>query len=201
VDNPIFQNTTQAVHFSFLMEALEPGAESAMGKIIRRRLEELGLATGERSESTIDFGGLTALEVRGQAAMIRGAINHHLPGPEGWAIKSKYGLTKTIEKSGKPRVHVFSPERIDAMRKLSRLIAPRFSTVPSNAIIWLIAKSHGEIAPVRPTFRDIEEQAGGSKSELCRVYPQIKLTLTALENRGIDQLTPLFQQEGLVPNP
>lgn len=198
--NPIFQSTSQAIHFSFLIEAYEPGAESAMGKILRRHLEELGMSTGEREPSSIDFGGLSALEVRGQAAMIRSAINTNLTQQEAWAIKAKYCLTRTIDKYGHPRVYVFTPERIDAMRNIARHIAPLFSSVPAGAVIWLVAKACGEIEAVRPSFRDIEEQAGGSKSELCRVYPQVKKLLKGLEDAAIDRLTPLFQREGIVPD-
>lgn len=201
MNNPIFQNTSQAIHFSFLIEAYEPGSESATGKMMRRHMEEMGLATGEREESTIDFGGLTALEIRGQAAMIRSAVNSHLNQVEAWAIKAKFGTTKTVEKLGTPKAYVFSAERIDAMRNISRHIAPVFMhhSVSEKSVLWLVAKACGEIEAVRPTFRDIEELGHGSKSTLCRVYPQLKKMLKSLENRAIDQLTPLFIREGIVP--
>jgi hypothetical protein len=199
-NSPIFQSTSQAIHFSFLIEAYEPGAESAMGKILRRHLEETGQAMGEREPSSIDFDGLSAMEVRGQAAMIRSAINTHLTPCEAWAIKAKYGQTKTIERHGKPKSYIFTPERVDAMRNLARNLAPNYSSIPSNAVVWLVARACGELEHVRPTFRDIEEQAGGSKSELCRVFPQVKKSLRELENRSIDKLTPIFQREGIVPD-
>lgn len=199
--NPIFKSTSQAIHFSYLIEAYEIGSESTTGKMMRKHLEEMGLATGEREESTIDFGGLSALEIRGQAAMIRSSVSTNLKGAEGWAIKAKFGTTKTIERSGSPKSYVFAVERIDAMRKLANYLTPMFmqQSVSEQSILWLVARACGEVEAVRPTFRDIEELGFGSKSQLCRVYPQLKKMITGLETRAIDQLTPLFKREGIVP--
>lgn len=199
---PIFSSTSQALHFSYLIEAYEPGAESAMGKIIRKRMQELGLETGEREESTINFNGLDAMEVRGQAAMVRSAVNLKLIASEAWAVKSKFGITRVFEKQGGGKTYNFTAERIDAMRNLAIFIAPIFASsqgITAHAILWLIAKACGEIEAVRPSFRDIEEMTGASKSQLCRIYPEVKKMCKTLTQRGEDRLMPLFKSEGLVP--
>lgn len=197
----IFKSTSQAIHFSYLIEAYEPGAESAMGKIIRKRMQELGLENNDGVESTVDFDGLNALEVRGQAAMIRGAINTKLTHAESWAVKAKYGLTRVTERKGLKKSYSFTSERIDAMRNLSAYIAPAFAShgLAERSVLWLVAKACGEIEAVRPSFRDIEELTGASKSQLCRVYPDVKKMLRGLEQRAVDRLTPLFKKEGIVP--
>lgn len=197
---PIFQSTSQAIHFSYLIEAYEPGAESAMGKIIRKRMEELGIAQDANINSTVDFAGLNAMEVRGQAAMIRSAITIHLTKPEGWALKARYGLTRVAEHKGRPKTYSFSSERLDALRNLATYLAPAFMAhkICERTTLWLITKACGEIEAVRPSFRDIEVLTGASKSQLCRFYPEVRKMLKGLEQRGIDRLTPLFKKEGIV---
>lgn len=194
----IFRSTTQALHFAYLIQAYEASVESAMGSIVRRRLMELGISEGTREESSVSFDGLNALEVRGQCAMIRLAVESLLPAAESWAIKARYGLTNIVERPGQVKAYVFAEERIVAMRALSAYFAPVYSSIPSGAIIWLIAKSCGELEAIRPSFRDIEEHFGGSLGALHKAYHGINKTLRTLEQAGIDRLHPLFIREGVV---
>ncbi|HEY8355032.1 MAG TPA: hypothetical protein VIK69_08465 [Methylophilaceae bacterium] len=199
IQDAIFRSTSQALHFAYLIQAYEVGAESVMSKVIRRMLETLGIMDGTHEPSTVSFGGLSPLEIRGQCALIRLSVETCLPPPEAWAIKARYGITKIIERKGEPRAYAFAEYRISAMRSLADYLAPSFPSVPRQAIMWLIAKSCGENPATRPSFRDIEELTGGSKSELHRVYPLVKERIRVLENLGTDRLTPIFAREGIVP--
>lgn len=194
----IFKNTEQAVWFSFTIQAFEPGRESQMAKVLRRHLEELGEAEGYRS--SIDFDGLNALEVRGQAAMVRLAVEALLPGPESWAVKSRYGLTNIVRQADGSRSFAFSAERLIAMRGLAAYLAPDYERMSHDALMLLIARACGEAKAVRPALQQIEAEVGISKSALGRAGDKLKARVDELVGAGLDRLTPLFQREGIVPS-
>jgi len=91
LDNqPIFRSVTQALHFSFIMMTMPATSKSATQLVIERMLEDAGFREDEDEPGSIDFAGLSALEVRGQCALILSAVNSHLPKPEADAVKARY---------------------------------------------------------------------------------------------------------------
>lgn len=87
----IFTSVEQALFVAYLMESLPVTQKSQMQVLIERAMEEAGIAQ-KRERGTINFSGLTPLEIRGQCAMIRGAVEHGLPHPERDAVLAKYGF-------------------------------------------------------------------------------------------------------------
>lgn len=75
---PIFRSVDQALHVAFLMDVLPVRERSQMGRIIARMMVEAGVTAGRSEAGSVNFGGLSPLEVRGQCAMIRAAVKDHL---------------------------------------------------------------------------------------------------------------------------
>ena len=194
-DRPIFRSTSQALHFAYLIEAYEVSVESIMSKAMRIIMMELGLwNTGE--PSTVNFGGLNALEVRAQCSMIRAAVRSRLPAPEAWAVQARYGINEIILADGQ-RKPVFSRERYDAIMRLGDWLAPSFTNFNPLAVDLLVARAVDKrVADV--TFRQMADELGLSKSGWHRALNDVKQRIEALENMAINRLEPAFVADGLV---
>lgn len=89
----IFQTSGQAVHFSYVVQAYDASPQSQMAMIMRAAIKELGARS-----SSIDFDGLTPLEVRGQCAMIRACVRTHLRPMEASAIEARYSRDRDTKR-------------------------------------------------------------------------------------------------------
>jgi hypothetical protein len=195
VKQGIFRSTSQALHFAYIIQAYEVSAESVMAKAVRRLMKESGVwDTGE--PSSIDFDGLSSLEVRAQCAMIRAAVRDHLPGPERWAIQARYGINEIVTKDGNKKA-VFSRERYDAILNLSKWLAPSFKNFSLFAVDLLIARAVDRRV-CNTTPREMAERFGISRDTFIRALHDTKKRLYVLEGAGIDRLTPIFAADGLV---
>lgn len=89
VVTPIFQSVEQALHVSFLMGTLPVREKSQMQRMIEQLMRESGCA--ETSDGgTINFSGLSPMEVRGQCSMIAAAVKDHLPAHEVAVVHARY---------------------------------------------------------------------------------------------------------------
>ena len=194
-DQPIFRSTSQALHFAYLIEAYEVSVESIMSKAMRIIMMELGLwNTGE--PSTVNFGGLNALEVRAQCAMIRAAVRSRLPAPEAWAVQARYGINEIILADGQ-RKPVFSRERYDAIMRLGDWLSPIFSHFNPLAVDLLVARAVDKrVADV--TFRQMAENFGLDHSTYAYALKRVRGKLEGLEKMAINRLEPAFMTDGLV---
>lgn len=192
---PIFRSTSQALHFAYLIEAYDVSIESVMSKTLRRTMMELGIwNTGE--PSSVNFGGLSALEVRAQCAMIRSAVRSRLPGPESWAVEARYGINEIVTENGQRRV-VFKRYRYDAILRLADWLRPSFPATNPMAVDILVARAVDKrVCDV--TYRDMAERMGASKDTWARALNRIRERLRELENMAIDRLEPDFVRECLV---
>ncbi len=196
---PIFQSTYQAITFSYMVESLPVREGGTLGRQLEKMKALLTGVVDERELSSISFAGLNEMEIRGQCAMIRAAVQDLIAPPESWAIRSRFGPVHIYRGPDKEISSAsFGEDRARAMRKLANYLAPNFSQLSGNAILLLIARINGETEKLRPTFRQIEQEAGSSKSTLERVEKIIKSRLRILINMGIDQLTPIFQRDGVI---
>ena len=196
---PIFQTTQQAIFFSYMLSNLPARDGGTLGRILdKMKLEATGMLE-EREISSVSFAGLNEMEVRGQCAMVRAAVENLLPPPESWAIRSRYGVA-FIDRNAERKVvsASFGPDRTRSMRNLAKYLAPSFDAVNSDAMLLLIARTCGECDELRPTFRQIEAEAGTPKSTAERAEKKVKQRTRVLVNLGIDRLTPLFERDGLV---
>lgn len=199
MNQAMFRSTSQALHFSYMIQAYEVSVENIMSKAIRAIMKELGI-WNEGEPSTVDFSGLSPLEIRGQCAMIRAIVRDRLPGPEAWAIQARYGVNEIAMIDGKKRF-VFSRERYEAIMNLGNWMAPSFPNFNPLAVDILVAKAVGAVSKNQSggiTFRELAEQFGASKDTWSRALVDVAKRINAIENRAIDSLTPEFERDGLV---
>lgn len=195
MNQAIFRSTSQALHFAYLIEAYEVSVESIMSKAMRIIMMELGLwNTGE--QSTVNFGGLNALEVRAQCAMIRAAVRSRLPAPEAWAVQARYGINEITLADGR-RKPVFSRERYDAIMRLGDWLAPSFSNFNPLAVDLLVARAVDKRV-VDVTFRQMAENFGLDHSTYAYALKRVRGKLEVLEKMAINRLEPAFMADGLV---
>lgn len=194
----IFQDTHQAVKFSFLIESLPVKQDSAIGKAIQKAAEEAGLL--ERTErSSINFDGLNDLEVRGQAAMVRLAVQAYLPGPESWAVRAKFGTTAFSTEPGGKRRAWFPVDRELAMRSVAGyLSATVLDNIEQHAALMVVVRVCAESDAMRPTLQAIVDACGGSVATYHRAEKKARHRIRELVNAGLDRLTPIFEREELV---
>lgn len=193
--SPIFQTTSQALHFSFLMEALEASSESIMAKVLRAHLMKMGLWVTE--PSTVNFEGLNALEIRGQCAMVRNIVRDYLPGPESWQVISKYSLTRTYPKPDGDVGFYFTDDRATAIKKLARWLEPDLK-IHIGSILLLVTRQVCEVSTQKPTLAEIAKLHDISEMTASRYAKKIAVRLSELEALAIDRLEPIFERDGLI---
>jgi hypothetical protein len=195
----IFRSTQQAIAFSYMVSTLPARDGGALGKLLDRMQLEATGKLEEREVSSISFAGLSDMEVRGQCAMVRAAVENLLPSPESWAIRARFGVAFIDRASDRTiKSATYGPDRTRAMRNLAKYLAPSLDTISSDAILMLIARTCGECDELRPTFRQIEAEVGTPKSTAERAEKKVKHRVRNLVNLGVDRLTPLFERDGLV---
>lgn len=196
---PIFRNTSQAIAFSYMIAALPAREGGGLGRMLERMKVEATGVIEDREVSSISFAGLNDLEVRAQCAMVRAAVENTLPAPESWAIRSRLGGADIRRgPDGVITRASYAPPRIEAMHRLSGYIGTAYPSLSPEAVLLLIARVCGDCDQLRPTFRRIEEEAGGSKSGLERAEKAVKKRIRELVNLGTERLTPAFVRDGLV---
>jgi hypothetical protein len=181
----VFTSTRQALHVSFLLEVMPAVAKSQMQVVIEQMMEQAGISQElERHERTIDFRGLNALEVRGQCAMVVGAVQSHLTPPEQAAIWTKYGMRKRQAKG----IDLLS-DYIEPMLTVRHLHA-------RLAMAW--GKFGRECNREVFSIRKIAAEFGVPHATVQRDQQKIVTYQRSLENRALLRLDPYFEDTGLV---
>ena len=183
MEEPIFQSIEQAIHVAFLMDILPVTQKSPMQVVIDKMKEDAGILQ-EREGGSINFGGMTALEIRAQCAMIRASVQDHLPSPERDAIWARYGYqlckargVRGVRDYAKPQLSISGDEA-------------------TLALTWSIyCASHQ-----RKDFslQKLADEYGFSKTNAHRNVKKIKEVGMFLRNRGIGRLEGLFAGKGVV---
>lgn len=195
IGRPIFQTTSQALHFAFLIQAYDVAIKSPMSEALRKLMVEAGTLQ-DGASSSIHFDGLDSLEVRAQCAMIRAAVSDRLPAPEGWAIEACFGVNEIIAENGTRRP-VFSRSRYQAITRLSDWISPSLPGFDPMAIDLLVARAIDKRVGVQ-TFRELAERFGKDHSTYAYALKRVKAQLHSLRDLGISRLSVSFSSDGLV---
>jgi hypothetical protein len=185
-DAPIFQNVGQALHVSYLMAILPVTQKVSTQVLIEAMREQLGKVEA-RIASTINMGGMSPLEFRGQCAMVTAAVQHHLPAPEYGAIRARYGHQKT---------------KADGVLALAQYIEPRAgvsSSLALKALVWSHYHRGNQRAADRWSLRAIETECGVPVHILRKGLDIVRSTGNGLERRGETRLEALFSRTGLTP--
>jgi hypothetical protein len=181
----VFASTRQALHVSFLLEVMPATAKSQMQRVIEQLMEQAGISAElERHERTIDFRGLTALEVRGQCAMVCGAVQSHLALPEQGSVWTKYGMRR---------------RQVRGVEILADYIAPMLvvgNKDAHQAMIW--GKFGREINREVFSIRKIATEIGVPHATVQRDQQRVVTVQRALEGKALERLDTLFQSTGLI---
>lgn len=185
-DEPIFTSVGQALHVSFLMAILPPTQRVSTQVLIDSIREQLG-KTEARIASTINLGGMSPLEFRGQCAMITAAAHHHLAAPEYAAVRARFGHQRT---------------KAEGVQDLAEYVQPASGVTNGlavRAVVWSQYHRGSQRAADRWSLRAIERETGVSVHALRRCVEVVRHTGQALEARAEDRLSGLFQRTGVVP--
>jgi hypothetical protein len=181
----VFTSTRQALYISFLLEVTPATAKSQMQVVIEQMMAAAGVSAElDRHERTIDFRGLNALEVRGQCAMVVGAVQSHLALPEHGAIWTKYGMRQ---------------RQVRGVSILAEYIEPMLTVRNKDAhqaMIW--GRFGREINREVFSIRKIASELGLPHATVQRDQQKIVTVQRALEGKAMQRLDSLFETTGLI---
>lgn len=192
--NAVFQTTGQALHLSYLMLSLPATEKNAMRialiqameftpKLNYRQAQWLDQLRGTPS-GTVDFGGLTMLEVRGQCSIVTSAVNSRLPTAERGAILARFGVGE---------------EKAEGVKLLMRY-ARRACGIDAFGPVYLIAARH-YIPKVRReglSLRAIADKHGLTKHAVETAALWMAKHFASLEMLAMQRLQAVFLADGLV---
>jgi hypothetical protein len=184
-DGPVFRDVGQALHVSYLMQVLPPTQRVSTQVLIDALLEHSGKAAA-RAASTINVGGMSPLEFRGQCAMVVAAARDHLPPPEHAAVRARFGHQLT---------------RAEGVRALCDYVQPMLRFSHEWALIgvcWAIYHKGSARAADRWSMAAIERETGVSFVRLRGAREKLVATGDALQKRAEERLAELFLRTGLI---
>ncbi len=179
----IFRSVEQALHVSFLMEMLPVAQKSQMQNMIDRMREDMGIAQ-EHEPGTINFCGLSALEIRGQCAMVRASVAHHVPQPEADAVHARFAYQ--MRKAG-------------GVRGIRDYCLPMLSTqgdIATLTMAWGIYGTGRQREDL--SVRKIAAEYQLASATVGRDMQIVRNTGRLLFNRAVDRLGYRFRASGLV---
>jgi hypothetical protein len=184
--DPVFTSTRQALHVSFMFEVLPATQKSQMQMVLERMLEQAGVVEElEPHERSIDFQGLTGLEVRAQCAMVVGSVGSKCTAPEIAALWTRFGLRR---------------RQADGVRELAEYVGPMLVTSNRTAVlamIWGKFARDGKRSDF--SLHKIAGELGGHVTTNTRDQQSIARYQRSLEARGVERLDEYFKATGLVP--
>ena len=183
MNDPIFRSVEQALHFSFLMATLPVSQKSQMHELYVLSQKRLGVFN-EKSTSTIHFGGLDPLEVRGQCAMVRATVYDHLAEPERFAVLARYA---------------YQGEKGIGVRGIRDYCLPLLACGhewATLAMAWSLFGTEEQKAGL--SIRKIAEEFVLKPSSVNDDLVKIKKTSRSLEARAYDRLGVHFANTGLI---
>lgn len=184
--DPIFQNVGQALHVSFLM-AILPVTQKVSTQMLLDALRQQSGKMEARVASTINMGGMSPLEFRGQCAMVTAAAHHHLPAPEYAAIRARFGHQVT------------KADGIKSLADYCQALSGIESELAIKALLWSRYHRGSQRAADRFSLRDIEKETGISVQSLRTAATRMGETCDGLERRAEVRLEELFARTGLTP--
>jgi hypothetical protein len=190
----IFQTTGQALHVAYLMLSLPATQKNAMRTALIQAMEFSPRLSHGQAEwldqlrgtpsSTVNFGGLSMLEVRGQCSLITSAVKTRLPTAERGAILARFGVGK---------------EKEDGVKLLMRY-ARRACGIDAYGPVYTIAARH-YVSKVRReglSLRAIADAYGLSKHAVDAAARWMASHFASLEMMAMKRLQAVFLADGLV---
>lgn len=182
----VFRSVHQALHVAFLMAVLPPTQKSPTMSVINELMDMAGIRREVEREGTVNFAGLSPLEVRGQCAMVIGAVRHQLQPAERYAIEAWYA---------------HDASKREAVEWLRDWCAPHW-TIEAPAARTLIAWNVNLPEDVHNRYscseRLIAGEHGLAKTTVHDQITKIRKAVCSLRRHGVDQLEWMFSDKGLI---
>ncbi|KGX47217.1 hypothetical protein [Burkholderia pseudomallei] len=192
----IFRSTQQALHVAYLVMSEPVREKNGLRLTLIRIIESLGTLNKRQAafldylygsaDGTVNFAGLSPLEVRGQCAMITAAVMHQLPPAERYAIWVRYAR---------------GTQRKEGVIWMSKKLRATLNITNLNAVRYLVAEQSlpKDARDPEKTFKYISDQTGVSIRTLERAAARIRTHMRTLENRAYNVLTPMFMRDSVIP--
>jgi hypothetical protein len=184
--NAVFRSVSQALHVAFLMEFLPVTQKSNSQAVIERMMEEAGVPRETREAGSVNFSGLSPMDVRGQCSMVRAGVRHHCTPMEAHAIHAWFA-----DKN--------SPDKIAGVHAISDHCAGTFTFDVNKArllVCWNI-HSQGRLRDM-VTERAIAAETNISQSTVHRNIVAVSRIASALRRGAMDRLGALWTRDGLI---
>jgi hypothetical protein len=154
-----------------------------MDLMTRQQADWLARLIGSPSGS-VNFDGLTRIEIHGQASIVTDAVLRRLPGPELYAMLARFAQTE--------------PEKSAGVLGLVEYLYPNSPTGNRAALTDLVWRRY---LPHRYrggfSYRDIAKRSHVSKSTLARSAEWLDDECDALELRALRRLEETFVPHGV----
>ena len=133
-----FASVSAALHLAYLLEYEPVSPHTPMTKLYLKSMPK----------SSSRLTGMTPLEVRGQLAMIRAAVKHHLHPAEAAAVEARYGQLQTQALAIKYLIEYLQPQfKCDDADYLMEVVAAVLTDLPKRQLsLRKIAKERGKHA-------------------------------------------------------
>jgi hypothetical protein len=194
-DQPIFQDTRQALHVSYLIHSLPSTQKSPTQAVIERLVKESRVwdYDGEapvKASRTVNFGGLTPMEVRAQCAQVVSMVGNMGNPAESAAIKAVYG---------------YQVIKAEGVRYLSAYFEPLMSSIEGRTIsgepVALYLAWHCMATKTQRegiTLPWLADKSGVSLGTLKTYKSEFVTRQRAMFERGVGSLNQRFVDGGLV---
>ena len=189
IDAPVFRSVNQALHLSYLMAVLPPTQKSPTMSVINELMDMAGIRREVEREGTVNFAGLSPLEVRGQCAMVIGAVRHQLQPAERYAIEAWYA---------------HDASKAEAVHWLRDWCAPHWTIEAPSArtlIAWHVNLPDDTHNRHSCSERLICGEHGLPKTTVHDQIVKIRKAVMTLRRHGMDQLEWMFSDKGLIGEP
>ncbi len=180
---PIFRDTSQAVHFAFVIEQYPVGPRSSLASAVRAAMLEVG-----ESRSGIDFGGLSPLEIHAECQRITKALNDRLQRHEAAALIAKFSHDQQ--------------QKDVAIKNIATHIAPALlGAINDRQLLFKVVERHyipDDQRGPQWSLRALATEFKVSKDRLHRVTKVLEQYAQQLEILALSNLRRAFEEQELV---
>jgi hypothetical protein len=184
------------------MEVLAPTVKSPTQTVVEELRRQAGLATETSRDGTINFSGLTPLEIRGLCAMTIGAVERRTMDYEWAAIRAWFSAAVEPDKKREWTTKRCAVEawkrKIHSISALHAYIAPRLTiqSLPACKDMMMMVHAKGDERE-RYSERRISTTYDIPKTTLHRNIVTISTISADLRRNGMRRISGLFEAHGL----